>query len=383
MIIKTQDELNHFCKALRDQPFVTVDTEFLREKTYYPKLCLIQLSGPDKKARAIDPIEFDLNLTALWDLMADERVVKVFHAARQDLEIFYNLTGKVPAPLFDTQIAAMVCGYGDSVGYQSLVSNILGRSMDKSSQYTNWAHRPLTDKQLNYALDDVTYLVDIYKHLEEKLAAQGRTQWVHEEKEILCDPATYENAPDKAWERIKIRSPKPKTLAILRELAAWREQRAQDKNIPRTWIMRDDTLADMAAQAPKDEKKMARIRNMSADAAKGKTGQILIKIIKQAEKSDKKKWPKITKAKPMSPEENAALDVLKLLLKIQAVQNGVAAKLIASTDDLKALATGKLEGNPAMKGWRKELFGRYVADLKAEKIAIGLRDGQISVITQK
>lgn len=383
MIIKTQDELNSFCQALRSQPFVTIDTEFLREKTYYPKLCLIQLSGPDKRAKAIDPIEYNLNLTAFYDLMADKNVVKVFHAARQDLEIFYNLTVKVVEPFFDTQIAAMVCGYGDSVGYESLVRNILDQQIDKSSQYTNWAQRPLTDKQLSYALSDVTYLIDIYTHLVHLLEDKGRTKWVYQEEGILADPATYANPPELAWERIKVRSPKAKTLAILRDLAAWREERAQEKDIPRTWVMRDDTLADMASQAPQDAKQLARIRNMSKEVANGKTGEALLKIIKQAEKSDKKKWPKITKEKPLTSEQTATLDVIKLLLKVTAAQHGVASKLIASADDLKLLAQQQTPDIPTMKGWRYELFGQYVDDLKAGKISIGMKDGHVSILKQK
>lgn len=383
MIIKTQDELNHFCQSLAREPFITIDTEFLREKTYYPKLCLIQISGPDKNARAIDPIDYDLNLNAFFDLLRNQKVLKVFHAGRQDLEIFFNMTNDVVTPLFDTQIAAMVCGYGDSVGYDSLVRNILNENLDKSNQYTNWAQRPLTDKQLDYALGDVTHLVDIYKHLSEKLDKMGRTDWVFQEEEILTDPATYENPPERAWERIKIRSPKPKTLAVLRDLAAWRERRAQDKDIPRAWVMRDDTLADMAAQAPKDAKHLSKIRNMSSDLAHGHVGQELIKIIKAAEKSDKKKWPKIERAKPLTSEETAIVDMLKLLLKIRAGQNGVATKLVASNDDLKILATNNKADIPAMKGWRKELFGQYVEDFKNGKLAVGMKDGEISILEQK
>lgn len=383
MIIKTQDELNHFCQNLRSQPFVTVDTEFLREKTYYPKLCLVQVSGPDKNARAIDPIAYDLNLTALYDLLLDKKVLKIFHAGRQDVEIFYNLMGKVVSPIFDTQIAAMVCGYGDSVGYDNLVRNVLDEKIDKSNQYTNWAQRPLTEKQLDYALADVTHLVDIYQHLTNVLDEQGRTQWVFEEEGILTDPATYENPPEQAWQRIKVRSPKSKTLAVLRDLAAWRERRAQKKDIPRNWVMRDDALADMAAQCPNDEKQLSRIRNMSADVAKGRVGQELLKIIKLAQKSDKNKWPKVERPKPLTPDQSAMLDILKLVLKVQAAQNGVANKLIASNDELKVLASHKQPDVKTMKGWRYELFGRYVDGFKAGKLAIGVVDGQITIIDQK
>ena len=380
MIIKNQDELLHFCRELEREPFITIDTEFLREKTYYPKLCLVQLSGPNKKAKAIDPLEGDLNLTPLFDLLQNENVLKIFHAARQDLEIFFNLTGKVVTPFFDTQIASMVCGYGDSVGYESLVKNITGGKLDKSVQYTDWSQRPLSEKQINYALGDVTHLVDIYKHLSEKLEERGRTSWVYQEEEILADPQTYQNHHDEAWKRIKVRSPKSKTLAILRDLAAWREKRAQEKDIPRPWVMRDDTLADMAAQAPKDVKHLAKIRNMSKDLANGPIGETLLDIIKTAEKSDKKKWPKVVKKKPPAPHIASTIDILKLLLKIQCADNGVATKLVASKEDIELLASEESPDVPAMKGWRYEVFGQYIEQLKKGELAIGLKNGSIKLV---
>ena len=229
MLITDQNELNEFCNALKSEEYITVDTEFLREKTYYPKLCLIQIGNKDKKAAAIDPLKGNLDLTPVFELFFDKNILKIFHAARQDLEIFYNLTEKVVTPIFDTQIAAMVCGYGDSIGYENLVRNITGKGLDKSVQFTNWSNRPLSDKQINYALGDVTHLVDVYEHLSEELEKSNRTDWVFQEEEVLCDPATYENDPYLAWERVKIKTPKPKTLATLRELAAWREKRHRIK----------------------------------------------------------------------------------------------------------------------------------------------------------
>lgn len=380
MPIKKQTEIEDRCRALAQEDFITIDTEFLREKTYYPTLCLIQISGADKDAFAIDPLDKSIDLSPVFELLRNEKVLKVFHAARQDMEIFFNLMGDVPTPVFDTQIAAMVCGYGDSVGYESLVKNICGHGLDKSSQFTNWAHRPLSEKQINYALGDVTHLVDIYIHLSEKLDKMGRTKWVFEEEEILMDPATYENDPQEMWRKIKIRSPKPKTLAVLRELAAWRENVAQTKNLPRTWILRDETLADMAGQAPRDVKGLKKIRNMPGDIEKRDLGKTLLKTIERALESDPKTWPSIPKRKPLPPKASAALDVLKMLLKIQAAENGVATKLVASASDLEELAMDDASASPVMKGWRYEVYGREAIALKNGELAIGLKNGKITKI---
>ena len=295
MLITEQESLKAFCDQLRGEKFITIDTEFLREKTYYPKLCLIQISGADGKAAAIDPLIEGLDLQPVYELLFNSDILKVFHAGRQDLEIFFNLTGKVVTPIFDTQIAAMVCGYGDSVGYESLVKNVTGQQVDKSSQFTDWSRRPLSDKQLSYALGDVTYLIDVYKSLAKQLDEKGRTSWVLEEEEILANPKTYEVDFDLCWKRIKIRTPKPKTLVVLRALAAWREQEAQRRNMPKNWVMRDETLADMAAQAPKDVKALQRIRNMSGDVAAGPVGKKLLKLIKEAISSSPDSWPRLEK----------------------------------------------------------------------------------------
>lgn len=376
-LVTEQSKLDAFCDTLKDKPFITVDTEFLREKTYHPKLCLLQVGDPEGNAKAIDPLAEGLDLTPLLDLLFDKNILKVVHAGRQDLEIFYRLTGKVVEPFFDTQIAAMVCGYGDSVGYESLVRNITGQSLDKSSQFTDWSRRPLSEKQINYALGDVTHLVKIYEHLAGELEKRGRTSWLYQEEEILADPATYENPPLEAWRRIKIKTPKPKTLAILRELAAWRETRAQEKDIPRTWVMRDETLADMAAQAPKSPEKLKKIRNMSAELADGHVGKTLIEIIEKTENSDSKNWPRPEKKPPLPRHASAALDILRMLLKLQCTEHDVAAKLVASKDDLEALATESKPDIPAMKGWRYEVFGRHAVALKNGELSIGLKNNKI------
>lgn len=378
MVITNQDELVRICQELAQHPFITIDTEFLREKTYYPKLCLIQLSDPYKNAVAVDPLANNIDLEPLFKLLCNADVLKVFHAARQDLEIFFNMTGKVVAPFFDTQIAAMVLGYGDSVGYENLVRSATGHGVDKSSQYTDWSNRPLSEKQIHYALGDVTHLCDVYTLLSKQLDEKGRTSWVFEEEEILADPATYENNPRDMWRKVKIRSPKPKNLAVLRELAAWREERAQRKDIPRSWVMRDDTLADMASQAPRDLKGLSKIRNLPGEFSKGHKGESLLKLIETGIKTPKNECPVVIKKRQLSPAISAKVDILKMLLKIQAAECGVAPKIIASSDDLEIIAA---EDNPdaaPLRGWRAEVFGKDALDIKNGKLAIGLKGSAIA-----
>ena len=335
-------------------------------------------AGPDQKAVAVDPLENGVDLSPLYDLLANKKVLKVFHAARQDLEIFYQLTGKVVEPFFDTQIAAMVCGYGDSVGYENLVRNITGNQLDKSVQFTDWSRRPLSKKQIDYALGDVTHLCDIFHKLSKELEERDRISWVFQEEEILADPATYENLPENIWQRIKVKSPKPRTLAILRELAAWREKQAQDRDVPRTWVLRDETLADMAAQAPGDAGQLKKIRNMPGELAENRVGKTLLELINKAINSDKKSWPKPEKRQPIPPHISATIDILKMLLKIQSAEHGVATKLLASQEDLKVVAMEDAPDVPAMKGWRFEIFGRDALALKAGEISIGLKNSKIT-----
>ena len=376
-VLTTSKDVADLCAALEKAPFVTVDTEFMREKTYYPKLCLIQISGPDKNAYAIDPLCDGLDLSPLFDLLDNENVLKVFHAARQDLEIFYNLTGKVVAPVFDTQIAAMVCGYGDSIGYDNLVRSVTGTRIDKSAQFMDWTNRPMSEKQLNYALGDVTHLCDVYVHLRDELEKRDRLSWLFQEEKILRDPATYRVEPYKAWERIKIKSPSRKSLVILRELAAWREKQAQKRDIPKSWVMRDETLADMASQAPSDKKQLTKIRNISKDLAGGKVGDQLIGCIKDALKVPKDDWPKVKKKRQLPAHAAATIDILKMLLKIQSSEHEVAAKLIASSADLEEIALDDQADVPALQGWRREIFGDDALALKHGKLAIGLEGDRI------
>ncbi len=385
MLITEQGALDAFCASVQSKEFITVDTEFLREKTYYPKLCLIQIGALDETgeifAAAIDPLVEGIDLAPVFALLSNPDILKIFHAARQDLEIFYNLMGSVPAPFFDTQIAAMVCGYGDQIGYENLVRNITGGQIDKSSQFTNWSNRPLSDRQIDYALGDVTHLIEVYQKLSAELDARGRTKWVFEEEAILEDPATYELDPQEMWRKVKIKSPKPKTLAVLKSLAAWREARAQRKNLPKNWVMKDDSLADMAAQAPKDVKALKKIRGVSNDLAEGYIGRQMLDAIKEALESDPSGWPEIARKKPPSARVVAITEILKLLLKLQAAEHEVAAKLIASSADIEAIARDDEADVPALKGWRREVFGEEAIAMKHGRIAVGLKDGRITKMT--
>lgn len=378
-IITKSDDVAAFCKELSVHEFVTIDTEFLREKTYYPKLCLVQLSGPDKKARAIDPLVEGIDLSPLFELLANKDILKVFHSGRQDLEIFYNLTGAVVQSFFDTQIAAMVCGYGDSVGYENIVRQVSGYQVDKSSQFTNWSIRPLSDKQITYALGDVTHLCDVYLHLKAELEKRGRTEWVAQEERILNNPDTYANDPYKAWERIKIKSPKAKSLVVLRELAAWREMQARKRDIPKTWVMRDDALSDMANQAPQNKNQLAKIRNVSKEMAEGKTGVQLMKVIAKGLETPRDTWPVPKRKASLSQGAMAMVDILKMLLKVQSAVHDVAPKVIASAADIEAIAQDDNADVPALEGWRRDVFGEDALAVKNGKLAIGLKDGKITV----
>ncbi len=377
MIIKTQEQLNDICAELSKQSYITIDTEFLRDKTFYSCLCLVQLCAPDMEPVAIDPIEFDLDLTPFNDLMHNEKVLKVFHAARQDLEIFYQMNNKIPHPIFDTQVAAMVCGYGDSIAYSKLVQDITGNTIEKNAQFTDWSRRPLTEKQLTYALGDVTHLRDVYESLEKRLKKQKRHHWVEQEMEILTSPDTYEMPVEDMWKRIKIRSDKPEVMTILRELAIWREELARRKDIPRNRIMKDEALADVAMYMPKDIGGLTRIRNVPKDAAKNHIGETLIKLVAKARKSDKAQWPEVKRGKPFPRENVPILEMLKLLLKINSSEAHVAPKLIANVSDLEEIATKDKPDCLAMKGWRFEVFGSDAIALKEGKITLGLKDGHM------
>lgn len=381
-LITTNAALQAFCKSVETAPFITVDTEFMRDRTYYAKLCLIQVSGPDKKAVAIDPLstEEQLDLSPLFTLFEDANILKVFHAARQDLEILWQLTGKMVHPLFDTQVAAMVCGYGEQIGYEALVSDITKEKTDKSSQFTDWARRPLSPKQMTYALNDVIYLVDIYHHLARRLEKDGRSEWVKEEMEILTSPSTYELDPQDAWKRLKLRSAKPRDLAVLKELSAWRELEAQRKDAPRSRILRDETLMDLGFQRPQSEGELTRIRGISQDMAQARIGRTLIEVIARGMSIDEADAPKLEHRAPISPRLAQIVEMLKMLLRIQAAEYNVAAKLIANSEDIETFTEHPETDTFLTHGWRHEVFGQHAQEMIAGKLALTLEKGKIKLL---
>jgi ribonuclease D len=376
-IISDTRALEDLCRDLAEHPFFTIDTEFLRDKTYYPQLCLVQVAFPEGEAYAIDPLAPGLDLSPLTALLANEKVVKVFHAARQDLEIFFNLTGSIPHPIFDTQVAAMVCGYGESVGYNNLVHDICREKLDKGAQFTDWSRRPLSAKQMHYALDDVRYLRQVYLHLESELRARGREDWVLQEMKVLTSPETYRNLPEQAWQRIKIKSDRPKVLSVLREAAAWREREAQRRDIPRQRVLRDETLADIAVHAPRKPEELQQVRGFSADLARGRFGREVLAAVEKGLAVPAAEAPQMPKRVRLAPELVPVVEMLKMLLRIQCSEQQVAAKIVASGDDLEALALEDDPDIPAMKGWRFDAFGRDALALKRGEIMLGLKNRQI------
>ncbi|MEM6811637.1 MAG: ribonuclease D [Pseudomonadota bacterium] len=377
--MKTQKELEQACKTLSTKDFITVDTEFLRDRTYFSKLCLIQLGADDFEAVAIDPLEQSIDLSPFYKLMQNKKVLKVFHAARQDLEIFFHETGKLPTPLFDTQVAAMVCGYGDSIAYARLVQDITGHTIPKNAQFTDWSKRPLSQKQIDYAIGDVTHLVDVYKDLSKRLKKQKRQKWVDEEMEILTSKDTYKIEPNEIWKRVKIRSDKPRTLAILRALAAWREDEAVEKNVPRSHIVKDDILANIAIYEPKSKGALSHIRGIPPSISKGKYTKSILEIVSKTLETKKSSWPQAKNREPFPKECGPALEMLKLLLKIKSSENDVASKLIANQQDLEAIIL-KERDVAALKGWRKDVFGKDALALLKGSISLGIQDSKIKII---
>lgn len=377
MIITDQAALDALCHELATHPWITIDTEFLRDKTYYPQLCLVQMAAPEGPAYAVDPLAEGLDLAPLVDLLNNENVLKVFHAARQDLEIFVNLTGKVPHPVFDTQVAAMVLGYGDQIGYLNLVQDICDKKLDKGAQFTDWSRRPLTEKQIHYALDDVLWLREVYNHLDAQLKKRGRIDWVREEMAILTDPVTYRNHPEEAWERLKLRTDKPQALAILKAVAQWREEEAQRRNVPRGRILRDETILDLAVHAPRTEDELKHIRNVGPDVARGKLGQAILRVVEQGIKLPKDQIPRMERKRPLPQNLAPVVEMLKLLLRIVASENDVAGRLIAAPDELDEIAKSDHADVPSLKGWRYDVFGKEALELKNGKIGLVIRGGEI------
>lgn len=374
-ILKTTEALAAFCERAKSFPYVTVDTEFLRERTYYSKLCLVQLALPSKDqadAVVLDPLVEGLSLAPLVELFRNEDVVKVFHAARQDLEIFYIDEGVIPSPLFDTQVAAMVCGFGEQVGYETLVRKITKQGLDKTSRFTDWSRRPLTDAQLTYALADVTHLRDIYEFLSKKLEESGRTPWVQEEIRVLTSPDTYVTKPDEAWKRIKTRSTSPRFLAIVKELATFREAYAQGRNVPRNRVYKDDALVELASTKPKDLTDLSRSRLLLREARKGEIAEGILKAVERGVNCPKDALPVPDTSREKLQVNPALADLLRVLLKAKTEQSGVASKLIAPAADLDAIAAGE-RNVPALSGWRFEVFGSDALRLCAGEIGLAAR----------
>lgn len=372
-LISDTESLAAFCSRIANSSYLTVDTEFLREKTYWPQLCLIQMAGDDDAA-VIDALAPSIDLQPVFDLMDDSTLLKVFHAGRQDLEIFYHLNGRLPAPIFDTQVAAMVCGFGDSVGYETLVSKLAKQDIDKSSRFTDWSHRPLTARQLDYALADVTHLRVIYDKLNNKLSSNGRHQWLEEEIGTLTSNGTYEMDPAKSWKRVKSRNPKPRFLAILREVAGWREIEAKRRDVPRNRIVRDEALIEIAHHSPKSVSELARVRGLGKNLAEGRGGAEILAAVERGKALPDAECPRVERKEPLPRGIGPITDLLKVFLKMRCEELDVAPKLVASSSDIDKLAAfGPDADVPALKGWRHQIFGED---------AIALRDGKFAVIVR-
>ncbi len=378
-VITDTDALARACKLLSEQSFATIDTEFLRENTFWPQLCLIQMAGPEGEF-VVDPLAKDLDLEPFFELMAHPATTKVFHAGRQDLEIIYAKAGLIPKPLFDTQVAAMVCGFGESIGYVNLVKRILGKELDKGARFTDWSRRPLSPKQLSYALADVTHLRGVYDYLAKELSATKRTSWVAEEMATLSAPETYAADPDLAWRRLKMRVKNRRALAVMMELAAWRDRQAQSQDVPRSRILRDEALYDISNQSPTDPAKLGQLRTLSDGFARSARAKEIIAVVKAGLDRDMSTVPKLNTGTALTPEATAVSDLLRVLLKACAARHRVATKLIADSSDLDRIASEHEPDVIALKGWRRELFGEEALRVKRGEVAISVIDGEITTV---
>ena len=374
-LITTTAELTAFCDRLAKHRVITVDTEFLRETTYYPLLCVVQMASADEAA-VIDALAEGIDLKPFFALMADEKVLKVFHAARQDIEIVWHRAGIVPHPIFDTQVAAMALGYGDSIAYDQLVERVTGHRPDKTHRFTDWSRRPLTDDQMHYALADVTHLRDVFAALDADLKKRGRSDWVSEEMEVLTSPRTYDFHPERAWERLKTRVRKPKELAVLIEVAAWREQEAQSRDVPRGRILKDDVVGDVATHAPTSLDKLANLRSLPKGFDRSKWGSDIVAAVQRGLARDVATLPKIEK--PRGNTNGAAIvELLKVLLRMTSERHAVASKVIATVDDLEQIAADDNADVGALHGWRRELFGEAALALKQGRLALAIEKGKV------
>jgi ribonuclease D len=381
-LVSSTKDLAAACERLARHPFVTVDTEFLRETTFWPKLCVVQMAGPDE-AVVVDALAEGIDLTPFFEIMGDERIVKVFHAARQDIEICWHRAKMIPRPIFDTQVAAMVLGHGDSVSYDQLVQRLTGSQIDKTLRFTDWSRRPLSAAQFEYAVSDVTHLRDVYLKLKADLERGNRGEWVQEEMAVLTAPATYSAEPERAWERLRARIRRPKELGILMEIAAWREREAQARDVPRQRVIKDDALAEIAQQAPKSAEDLSRLRALPKGFERSRAGEQIVEAVKAGLARDPKTLPKFTRDKPLSNGASATVELLKVLLRMTAERHGVAAKVIATVDDLERIASDENADVPALKGWRREMFGNEALRLKQGGLALAIETGRVVAVERE
>ena len=375
-LISATEDLKAACERMAAHAFVTVDTEFHRETTFWPILCVVQLASDDE-ALAIDALAPGIDLTPLFELMAKQNVVKVFHAARQDVEIFWKLAGIVPSPMFDTQVAAMVCGYGEQVSYSELVQSICHVSVDKSSRFTDWMRRPLAQAQIDYAIGDVTHLREIYLALLEKLRASGRLDWLEDEMRVLTSASTYEQHPERAWERFKSRARKPRDLAVLMEVAAWRESEAQTRDVPRSRVLKDDILVEVALAAPRTQETLGNLRAFPRGMERSRAGEEILAAVERGLARDPKTLPKLERERRGGNGSAATVELLKVLLRQVSDESGVAGKMIATVDDLEAIAGNDRADVPALQGWRRKLFGARALELKQGRLALTVEGGKV------
>jgi ribonuclease D len=376
-LIATTKALSAACSRLSKHPFVTVDTEFMRETTYYPKLCLIQMATPEEGV-LVDPLAPGLDLKPFVELMANEQVIKVFHSARQDLEIVWNMGGIVPHPLFDTQVAAMVCGYGDSVSYEQLVNDLAKARIDKSSRFTDWSRRPLTEAQLTYALSDVVHLIPVYEELEKQLQENGRHGWLDEEMAVLTSPETYRAEPENAWRRLSGRMRKACEIAVLMEVAAWREREAQARDVPRGRVLKDETVIDLAVSAPRSVEALGRLRSIPTGFERSRQAQDILAAVERGLARDPKTVP-VPERPARRQNIGAIIELLKVLLKAVAEQEGVAPKIIATVDELEAIAESDNADVSPLHGWRRQLFGEKALALKHGELGLSVNKGRVVV----
>ncbi len=377
-LIATTGDLAAVCARMAKHPYVTVDTEFLRETTYYPLLCVAQMASPDE-AVVIDALANGIDLTPFFALMENESVIKIFHAARQDIEIVWNMAKTIPHPIVDTQVAAMVLGYGDSISYDQLVQRITGDNLDKSHRFTDWTRRPLSDAQITYALSDVTHLRDVYLKLAADLEKRGRSSWVKAEMDVLTSPETYRADPERAWERLKSRVRKPKELGVLIEVAAWREREAQTRDVPRGRVIKDEVIGDIAVQAPTTIERLGHLRSLPKGFERSRWGDQIVDAVKRGLERDVDTLPRLDRFRPAA-NGAATVELLKVLLRMTAERHGVAAKVIATIDDLDRIAADDEADVPAMKGWRRELFGEKALAIKHGRLALAVDKGRVVTV---